>query len=295
MNQLALELHQLDDEQLMEMFDQVKTTSPFTSLFEYEVNNKQALVDQIALTLIIEHEFLKDDDQEQEESKEKPKFYELDEEVKTPQASCSQAKDYPTMSQSRSRVIEPIGRYISDKEFFTFNTASLVSVDNHPAMMQEIRENSYEEELQKEEQRSSTKLLSNINWTSQEIFLTVPEVDLAKMKSRPFSMPINLLISSIKRNNSQLIQAYKNEEKQNSKLVRLRKKKERHIDQMIKEVHEKHNQKKWENHLQKVSSLPFDEEESLESDEDDGTDPDSKDSDDISNPLASSENSKALH
>ena len=47
--------------------------------------------------------------------------------------------------------------------------------------------------------------------------------------------------------------------------------------------------------MQKVSSLPFDEEESLESDEDDGTDPDSKDSDDISNPLASSENSKALH
>ena len=40
---------------------------------------------------------------------------------------------------------------MSDKEFFTFNTASLVSVDNHPAMMQEIRENSYEEELQKEE------------------------------------------------------------------------------------------------------------------------------------------------
>ena len=64
---------------------------------------------------------------------------------------------------------------------------------------------------------------------------------------------------------------------------------------MIKEVHEKHNQKKWENHLQKVSSLPLDEEESLESDEDDGTDPDSKDSDDISNPLASSKNSKSLH
>ena len=82
----------------MEMFDQVKTTSPFTSLFEYEVNNKQALVDQIALTLTIEDEFLKDYDQEQEESKEKPKFHELEEEVKRPYASCSQAKDYPTMS-----------------------------------------------------------------------------------------------------------------------------------------------------------------------------------------------------
>ena len=62
MNQLALELLQLDEQQLMEMFEQVKTSSPLTSLFEYEVHDKQTLVKQIALTLTLEEDFLQNEE-----------------------------------------------------------------------------------------------------------------------------------------------------------------------------------------------------------------------------------------
>ena len=103
-------------------------------------------------------------------------------------------------------------------------------------------------------------------------------------------MPIDIP-TSCKRNNSQLITTYNDGENINPRLVRLRKKKKRDIDKMIENVHEKHNQQKWESHLEKVPSLPLEEEESEDSDEDDGTDPDSKVSDNVSNPLASSNNS----
>ena len=65
MNQLALELLQLDEQQLMEMFEQVKTSSPLTSLFEYEVHDKQNLVKQIALTLTLEEDFLQNEEREE--------------------------------------------------------------------------------------------------------------------------------------------------------------------------------------------------------------------------------------
>ena len=99
--------------------------------------------------------------------------------------------------------------------------------------------------------------------------------------------------TSFKVNKSELIQLERKEELLNPMLTRIREKKKKQIDQMIREVHDKHNQNQWEHQLQKVPSIQFEDGSSLESDEEDGTDPDSKEDGDISNPLASSKNSQS--
>ena len=54
-------------------------------------------------------------------------------------------------------------------------------------------------------------------------------------------MPTNVP-SSLKLNKSELIQLERKEEFINPKLTVIRKKKKKQIDQMIREVHDKHNQ-----------------------------------------------------